>query len=189
MNACSKYILVLMLGVAAVAGAGCQKHIVLAEPPSVASPPAIEPLPTPEPPATSAEVTPTPAPVPQPGTEPPAPVEVSPDSEPARPRPEPSEAEAPKPKPDTPPPAIAPELSERQQAEATRSTNQDIRAALHNLQSASGRQLKPSQKDLVDKIQGFLSQAQDAIRSDDWVRAQNLAHKAQVLSVELNRSF
>jgi hypothetical protein len=101
----------------------------------------------------------------------------------------PAEAEAPKPKPDQPPPVIAPQLSPRQQAEATRSTNNDIRTAERNLQLASGKQLKASQKDLVEKIQGFLAQAQEAIRADDWVRAQNLAHKAEVLSVELNRSF
>ncbi len=88
-----------------------------------------------------------------------------------------------------PPPQIAPQLSPRQQAEATRSTTDDIRVAERNLQAASGKQLKASQKDLVDKIQGFLSQAREAIRADDWVRAQNVAHKAQVLSVELIRSF
>jgi hypothetical protein len=175
-----------VLGLAVVAGAGCRRNVVRAEPPSVASPPAIEPLPAPEPPATVAES--TPAPEPEPGASPPAPENVSPDSLPPRPRPA-APAEAAKPKPDQPPPQIAPQLSPRQQAEATRSTNNDIRVAERNLQLASGKQLKASQKDLVEKIQGFLSQAQEAIRAEDWVRAQNLAHKAQVLSAELNRSF
>ena len=188
MNSRHGLLFVFVLGLTVVAGAGCRRNIVRAEPPSVASPPAIEPLPAPQAPVTVAES--TPAPEPEPGASPPPPENISPDSLPPRPRPAvPAEAEAPKPKPDQPPPEIAPQLSPRQQAEATRSTTNDIRVAERNLQMASGKQLKASQKDLVDKIQGFLSQAHEAIRVDDWVRAQNLAHKAQVLSVELIRSF
>lgn len=184
----SKLTFAALLTLAVVAATGCRHNIVQAEPPSVASPPIIEPLPAPEqPPAHTAES--TPAPVPEPGAAPLPPVNVSEEPEPTKPRPAPVEAEAPKPKPDAPAPVIAPQLSARQQADATRATTNDIRTAERNLQSASGKRLKPSQQDLVDKIQGFLSQAHDAIRDDDWVRAQNLAHKAEVLSVELNRSF
>jgi len=189
MNSRHGFVFACLLGLAVLAGTGCRRNIVRAEPPSVASPPAIEPLPAPEPqPAPVAEA--TPAPVPEPGATPPPPANLSAESQPPRPRAAaPAEAEAPKPKPDQPPPEIAPQLSPRQQAEATRSTTNDIRVAERNLQLASGKQLKASQKDLVEKIQGFLSQAHEAIRADDWVRAQNLAHKAEVLSVELNRSF
>jgi len=186
MNSRHGLVFAFLLGLAVIAGGGCRRNIVRAEPPSVASPPAVEPLPAPEPPAPVAES--TPAPVPEAGVTPPPPENISPDSLPPRPRPAPTEAEAPKPKTE-PPPEIAPQLSPRQQAEAMRSTNEDIRVAERNLQLASGKQLKASQKDLIEKIQGFLSQAHEAVRADDWVRAQNLAHKAQVLSVELNRSF
>jgi len=41
----------------------------------------------------------------------------------------------------------------------------------------------------VEKISGFLSQAHEAIIADDWVRAQNLAEKAGVLSSELVKSL
>lgn len=186
MNSRHRFVFAFLLGLAVVAATGCRRNIVRAEPPSVVSPPAaVEPLPAPEPPATVAES--TPAPVPEPSASLPPPANISPESLPARPRTAP--AEAPKPKAEQPPPEIAPQLSPRQQAEATRSTTNDIRVAERNLQMASGKQLKASQKDLVDKIQGFLAQAHEAIRVDDWVRAQNLAHKAQVLSVELIRSF
>lgn len=57
------------------------------------------------------------------------------------------------------------------------------------MQLANGRQLNAAQKDLIEKINGFLAQAHEAIVSDDWVRAQNLADKAQVLSSELVKSF
>jgi hypothetical protein len=58
-----------------------------------------------------------------------------------------------------------------------------------NMQLAEGKELKASQKDLLDKIKGFLGQAHEAIVADDWVRAQNLAEKARILSVELANSF
>lgn len=61
--------------------------------------------------------------------------------------------------------------------------------AERNLQSASGKQLSAAQKDLVEKIRGFLNQSHEAIKSDDWVRAQSLAEKARVLSAELVKSF
>jgi hypothetical protein len=41
----------------------------------------------------------------------------------------------------------------------------------------------------VEKISGFLSQAHEAILADDWVRAENLADKARVLSNELVKSL
>ncbi len=49
--------------------------------------------------------------------------------------------------------------------------------------------MNASQNDLVAKIAGFLAQAHEAIRTGDWVRAQNLAQKAQVLSDELVKSL
>lgn len=53
------------------------------------------------------------------------------------------------------------------------------------MQSALGKQLNPTQTDLVGKIRAFLGQAREAIRDGDWLRALNLAKKAQVLSAEL----
>jgi hypothetical protein len=54
---------------------------------------------------------------------------------------------------------------------------------------AVGKRLSAAQKDLTEKIRGFLAQAHDAIRAGDWVRALNLAEKARVLSDELVKSF
>jgi len=72
---------------------------------------------------------------------------------------------------------------------AKSNTALNITTAEKNVQLATGRQLNPAQKDLVEKINGFLGQAHEAIRADDWVRAQNLAEKARVLSNELVKSF
>ena len=177
----------ISLGVLLLAAAGlsgCRRNIVRAEPPSVTTVPDSEPVPQPtagqqpeNPPAVPPEVTPPAEPVPTVAGQP-------------RPRP-PVEVEAakPKPEPEPQPPQIAPQLSAKAQAAAVRSTTDDIRVAERNLQTAYGRQLNASQSDLVEKISGFLSQAHEAIRTGDWVRAQNLAQKAQVLSVQLIKSF
>lgn len=42
---------------------------------------------------------------------------------------------------------------------------------------------------MVDKIRGFLEQAQDAIRTSDWSRAKNLSQKAYLLSIELVKTL
>lgn len=80
-------------------------------------------------------------------------------------------------------------MSASELAEYQRKTQKAIAAAEHNLQRAYGRQLNSDQLDLVEKIRGFLGQAREASRSADWVRARNLAEKAQVLSEELVRSL
>ncbi|MGA7795463.1 MAG: hypothetical protein WCA19_20685, partial [Candidatus Acidiferrales bacterium] len=87
------------------------------------------------------------------------------------------------------PPQISPQLSARDLDATKKSTTANITTAEHNLQLANGRQLSAAQKDLTEKIKGFLSQSHEAIMADDWVRAQNLAEKARVLSAELVKSF
>lgn len=83
------------------------------------------------------------------------------------------------------PPQLQPRLSAQEQIAAEHQTNESIQAAERNLQAALGRQLNPTQSDLVGKIRTFLGQAREAIRDGDWLRALNLAKKAQVLSAEL----
>jgi hypothetical protein len=179
-------ILVALLCLAAAGLCGCRRNIVRAAPPSVATPPDTEPFPQPtgvnqQPPAAEPSEPPdvkSPAqPVPAVGEQP-------------RPRaPVEAEAAVPKAEPEPEPIQIAPQLSAKDQAAAVRTTTDDIRVAERNLQVAYGRQLNASQNDLVGKIAGFLAQAHEAIRTGDWVRAQNLAQKAQVLSAELLKSF
>lgn len=164
---------------------GCRRNIVRAAPPSVATPPDTEPFPQP----TVVNQRPATAPAEPPEVKsPPEPVPAV--AEQSRPKP-PVETEAATPKPEPEPEAlqIAPELSAKAQAAAVRTTTDDIRVAERNLQLAYGRQLDAAQNDLVAKISGFLAQAHEAIRTGDWVRAQNLAQKAQVLSLELVKSL
>jgi len=176
----------LVLHAAALGVTGCaHKRIVSAAPPSVSSPPPVEaPLSPPTiPPAAQPTAEPPPA-VPAP-TPPAAATKL-----PAAPRPRPPQPEVAEPAPPKPaPPQISPQLSAKDLAAAKNNTTSNITAAEKNLHQADGRQLNAAQKDLAGKISAFLGQAHEAILSDDWVRAQNLAEKASVLSAELVKSF
>lgn len=86
-------------------------------------------------------------------------------------------------------PLISPQLTPVEKAAYQRRTNEAIAAAEGNLHQAAGRQLTAAQRDLIEKINGFLTQAREAIQDSDWGRAQNLAQKAQFLSVDLVNSF
>jgi hypothetical protein len=139
------------------------------------------PLPEAPPPLTTTE---EPAPeVPSPA---PPPV---PAKRPAPPR-RPASSETADPTPAKPaPPQISPQLSARDLAATKKNTTGNITTAEQNLQQANGKQLSAPQKDLMEKIKGFLDQSHEAIMADDWVRAQSLAEKARVLSAELVKSF
>jgi hypothetical protein len=180
--------LLVLLCAAALGATGCAgRRIVKAAPPSVSTPPVVvetapAPPPTAPPPAQpTVEPQPeTPAPTP-----PPAPAK-----RPAPPRPRPPQPEAAEPAPPKPaPPQISPQLSTKELETAKTNTTSNITTAEKKLHQADGKQLNAAQKDLTEKISGFLNQAHEAILADDWVRAQNLAEKASVLSVELVKSF
>lgn len=87
-----------------------------------------------------------------------------------------------------PAPLISPQLSPGDQASYERETGEDIAVAEKNLQGTQGKLLSATQQDIVDKIRSFLAQARDASKSGDWARAQNSAHKARLLSIELANS-
>jgi hypothetical protein len=85
----------------------------------------------------------------------------------------------------TPPPQISPQLSPGDQASMRRSTGVDAEVAQKNLQQANGKVLNAAQQDLQEKIRSFLAQSEEAGKAGDWSRAQTLAQKARLLSVEL----
>ncbi|HTV58634.1 MAG TPA: hypothetical protein VMJ93_07160 [Verrucomicrobiae bacterium] len=86
-------------------------------------------------------------------------------------------------------PQISPQMSPGDQANFERKTNEDIAAAKVNLEQAVNKPLSAAQQDLVDKIRSFLAESLDASKSGDLARAQNLAQKARLLSVELVNSL
>jgi len=88
-----------------------------------------------------------------------------------------------------PVPQISPEISAHDQATYERNTGDNIAVAEKNLQDASGKNWNAAQQDLVDKIRSFLAESRQASKDGDWARAQTLAQKARLLSVELINSF
>ena len=84
-----------------------------------------------------------------------------------------------------PPPQISPQLSPGDQASMRRSTGVDADVAQKNLKQANGKVLNAAQQDLQEKIRSFLAQSEEAGKAGDWSRAQTLAQKARLLSVEL----
>jgi hypothetical protein len=91
--------------------------------------------------------------------------------------------------PHPPAPQISPQLSPRDEAIYQRKTGEDVSAAENNLHQTEGKPLNAAQTDLTQKIRSFLAQSRDASKDGDWARAQNLAQKARLLSVELINSL
>lgn len=86
-------------------------------------------------------------------------------------------------------PQISPQISASDQSQLQRQANQYVATATENLHRADNRDLNATQKDMVDKIRGFLNQAQQAIQTSDWERAKNLSQKAYLLSLDLIKTF
>lgn len=173
---------------------GCASKTVRAAPPAAPVPTeAMRPMTTaPDTDATPPAETPAAPPtLPVASTPTPPPVAIPP-AKPSAPRRAPAEqtsadTEA---QPSRPPaPQISPQLSPGDQAAYERKTGEDISVAESNLQQTEGKQLNAAQTDLAEKIRSFLSQSRDASKDGDWARAQNLAQKARLLSVELINSL
>lgn len=86
-------------------------------------------------------------------------------------------------------PQISPQISASDQSQLQQQANQYVATASQNVHRADGRDLNATQKDMVDKIRGFLDQAQQAIQTSDWERAKNLSQKAYLLSLDLIKTF
>ena len=87
------------------------------------------------------------------------------------------------------PPQISPQLSAKDLAATRRIRLRISRRRKRICSWPTASSSTPRKKTSAEKINGFLGQAHEAITADDWVRAQNLAEKARVLSVELVKSF
>jgi outer membrane biosynthesis protein TonB len=185
----------LMVCAIAIGAAGCEDQKVHASAPVAAAPtPAVTERPMSVAPDTDAtpppETVAAPPALPTTAAVPTSPVNLPPPKPaPAR-KPAEASAESETEQPAHPPaPQITPQLSPTDQATYHRKTVEDTAEAEKNLQQTSGKQLNAAQTDLVGKIRSFLSQSHDASKDGDWVRAQNLAQKARLLSDELIGSF
>src|SRR5580704_8617918 len=86
-------------------------------------------------------------------------------------------------------PQISPQISPGDQVTFQRKTEDDINTTQRNLNQTVGKQLSAAQLDLVEKIKSFVGQSNEASKTGDWARAQNLSQKARLLSAELVESL
>lgn len=84
---------------------------------------------------------------------------------------------------------MAPALSVQEVASAQQDVNQSLAVAQGALVQIRGHSLSATQSDTVSKIQGFMSEAQEAAKAQDWTRARSLAKKAEVLAEELRSAI
>jgi len=117
----------------------------------------------------------------------PPPPRTRPRTTPHPPEPEPAATEPAAPRPE--PPRISPRYTAAEEVALREQTNRSIAKAEANLQRVGGRRLNATQNDMAEKIRGYLGQAREAAQSGDWLRAQTLASKAEVLSEELIKSL
>jgi hypothetical protein len=80
---------------------------------------------------------------------------------------------------------LAPGLSQQQASRQRHKINQLLAACTASLKKLSGRQLNPSQQDVVGQIRMYVEQARAALASGDLQRAENLATKANLLADNL----
>jgi hypothetical protein len=83
-----------------------------------------------------------------------------------------------------PGPQISPQISPTAQQALERQMDDDLTVAEKNLQQANGRKLNATQQALWGNARSFVEQARAAGKDGDWARAQNLAHKARLASID-----
>ena len=70
-------------------------------------------------------------------------------------------------------------------ASQQRSTEQLAAATEENLKKIAGRQLNPTQQEMVNQVKQFMDQSKTAVAAGDMERGHNLVQKAHLLSEEL----
>jgi hypothetical protein len=83
-----------------------------------------------------------------------------------------------------PTPQLRPMLSRAQTRELERTISEQIGRARGVLKSLQGKRLAREQTEIVDQIQTFIGQAEEA-RKTDLLRANNLAERAELLANDL----
>lgn len=72
-----------------------------------------------------------------------------------------------------------------EQASRQRSTDELTAVAEENMKKIAGRELSPTQQEMVTQIKQFMEQSKTAVASGDPERGHDLAMKARLLSDEL----
>ncbi len=87
--------------------------------------------------------------------------------------------------PPPPPPLLSPEASREEEARLKQEAKARVEGAEQIVRQIDQKRLAKEQQDTFSTIQSFLSKAREALSLEDFLRAANLADKAQVLAQEL----
>jgi hypothetical protein len=109
----------------------------------------------------------------------------SPHTAPARPRVAPAAPAEPAAVEQPTEPIIVPDLSQEELSAAKYEAQHSLDLAESNLAQTQGKKISSAQEDVASKIRGFMDSSREAMKNSDWLRAKNLAKKAEVLSREL----
>lgn len=112
---------------------------------------------------------------PRPGAVPPSP---------APPEPSPVKEEAP-----SPPRKLSPQVGREEENQLKQEVETKIKGAERLVKQIDEKALALDQQELLSTARNFLSKAKEALSTKDFVRALNLADKAQVLAEDLSRTL
>lgn len=89
--------------------------------------------------------------------------------------------------PAPPPPVLSPELGRADEERLRQEADSKLRRVEQILQRLDEKELAREQHETFSAVQSFLAKAKEALSAQDFLRASNLADKAQVLAEELSR--
>jgi flagellin-specific chaperone FliS len=104
------------------------------------------------------------------------------------PPPPPAKEGVPPPAP-LPPAVLSPQVGQADEDRLKRDSTTHIQKAEDIIKQVSQKKLNKDQQDTLSTVQSFLANAKEAMAAQDFLRASNLATKAQVLAEELFRAL
>jgi hypothetical protein len=103
--------------------------------------------------------------------------------------PPPPKAPPPPVKRETPPPVLSPQMGRDDEERLRQEANGKIQKAEQTFQQVDQGKLAKDQQETYATIRSFIGNAKEAISARDFVRASNLAEKAQLLADDLLRTL
>jgi hypothetical protein len=90
---------------------------------------------------------------------------------------------------ETSPPVLSPQMGREDEERLRREANGKIQEAEQTVQQVDQRKLGKDQQETYTTIRSFIASAREALAGQDFLRASNLAEKAQILEDDLLRTL
>jgi len=102
--------------------------------------------------------------------------------------PPPPKAPPPRPKSVTPPPVLSPQMGQAEEEHQRQEADGKIQKAEQTVQQVDQSKLAKDQQETYATVRSFIGNAKEALSAHDFVRANTLAEKAQLLADDLLHS-